>query len=29
VQHEGDASLIPTLLGLLDGVDHQFPIVTP
>ncbi len=29
VQHEGDASLIPTLLGLLDSVDHQFPIVTP
>jgi alkyl sulfatase BDS1-like metallo-beta-lactamase superfamily hydrolase len=29
VPHEGDASLIPTLLGLLDSVDHQFPIVTP
>ena len=29
VQHEGDASLIPTLLSLLDSVDHQFPIVTP
>jgi alkyl sulfatase BDS1-like metallo-beta-lactamase superfamily hydrolase len=29
VQHEGDPSLIPALLGLLDGVDHQFPIVTP
>ena len=29
VPHEGDASLVPTLLGLLDSVDHQFPIVTP
>jgi alkyl sulfatase BDS1-like metallo-beta-lactamase superfamily hydrolase len=29
VQHEGDASLVPTLLRLLDSVDHQFPIVTP
>ena len=29
VQHEGDPSLISALLGLLDGVDHQFPIVTP
>jgi alkyl sulfatase BDS1-like metallo-beta-lactamase superfamily hydrolase len=29
VQHEGDASLIPTILGLLDSEDHQFPIVTP
>ena len=26
VQHEGDASLLPTLLGLLDSV---VPIVTP
>ena len=29
VQHEGDASLVPALLTLLDRVDHQFPIVTP
>jgi alkyl sulfatase BDS1-like metallo-beta-lactamase superfamily hydrolase len=29
VQQQGDASLIATLLGLLDSVDHQFPIVTP
>ena len=27
--HTGDAGLVATLLGLLDGVDHQFPIVTP
>jgi alkyl sulfatase BDS1-like metallo-beta-lactamase superfamily hydrolase len=29
VQHEGDASLLPTLLRLLDSADHQLPIVTP
>ncbi len=29
VTHTGDASQWPTLLGLLDTVDHQFPIVTP
>ena len=28
-EHSGDASLVPTLLGLLDSVDLQFPIVTP
>jgi alkyl sulfatase BDS1-like metallo-beta-lactamase superfamily hydrolase len=28
-EHAGDASLVPTLLGLLDSVDLQFPIVTP
>ena len=27
--YTGDAGLVPTLLGLLDTVDHQFPIVTP
>ena len=26
---EGDASVIPKLLALLDEVDHQFAIVTP
>ena len=29
VTHDGDATLVPTLLALLDTVDHQFPIVTP
>jgi alkyl sulfatase BDS1-like metallo-beta-lactamase superfamily hydrolase len=29
VSHEGDAGVIGALLGLLDRVDHQFPIVTP
>ena len=27
--HDGDTSLLATLLGLVDRVDHQFPIVTP
>jgi alkyl sulfatase BDS1-like metallo-beta-lactamase superfamily hydrolase len=27
--HTGDAGLVATLLGLLDTVDHQFPMVTP
>ncbi|MET0188173.1 MAG: alkyl sulfatase dimerization domain-containing protein [Pseudonocardia sediminis] len=29
VSHTGDAGLLPALLGLLDGVDHRFPMVTP
>jgi alkyl sulfatase BDS1-like metallo-beta-lactamase superfamily hydrolase len=29
VSHDGDAGVIGTLLGLVDSVDHQFPIVTP
>jgi alkyl sulfatase BDS1-like metallo-beta-lactamase superfamily hydrolase len=29
IEHTGDASVLPTLLGLLDSVDHQFAIVTP
>ena len=29
IEHTGDPSLLPTLLGLLDDVDHQFAIVTP
>ena len=29
VAHTGDAGAVATLLGLVDSVDHQFPIVTP
>ena len=29
VSHDGDAGVIGTLLGLVDSVDHRFPIVTP
>jgi len=29
VSHDGDATLLPTLLGLVDSVDHQFAMVTP
>ena len=29
IEHSGDPSVLPTLLGLLDTVDHQFPVVTP
>jgi alkyl sulfatase BDS1-like metallo-beta-lactamase superfamily hydrolase len=29
VTHDGDLSLVPALLAFVDGVDHQFPIVTP
>jgi len=29
VTADGDTGLVRTLLGLLDSVDHQFPIVTP
>jgi len=29
VSHVGDATVLLTLLGLLDTVDHQFPMVTP
>ena len=29
VEHDGDAGALLTILGLLDTVDHQFPIVTP
>ena len=29
VAHEGDLAQFGTLVGLLDSVDHQFPIVTP
>ena len=29
VEHSGDLAQFATLVGLLDTVDHQFPIVTP
>jgi alkyl sulfatase BDS1-like metallo-beta-lactamase superfamily hydrolase len=29
IEHTGDPGVLPTLLGLLDTVDHQFAIVTP
>ncbi len=29
VSFEGDATVVGTVLGLLDRVDHQFPMVTP
>jgi alkyl sulfatase BDS1-like metallo-beta-lactamase superfamily hydrolase len=29
VEHSGDLGQFTTLVGLLDSVDHQFPIVTP
>jgi alkyl sulfatase BDS1-like metallo-beta-lactamase superfamily hydrolase len=29
IEHTGDPSVLPILLGLLDTVDHQFPMVTP
>ena len=29
VTSKGDVTLVPALLGLVDRVDHQFPIVTP
>ncbi|MFF1571339.1 alkyl sulfatase C-terminal domain-containing protein [Leifsonia sp. NPDC058292] len=29
VEHAGDLAQFGTLVGLLDSVDHQFPIVTP
>jgi alkyl sulfatase BDS1-like metallo-beta-lactamase superfamily hydrolase len=29
VSHIGDAAVLLTLLGLLDTVDHQFPMVSP
>ena len=29
VDSEGDITLVSTILGLVDRVDHQFPIVTP
>jgi alkyl sulfatase BDS1-like metallo-beta-lactamase superfamily hydrolase len=29
VEHSGDLAQFATLVGLLDSVDHQFPIVTP
>jgi alkyl sulfatase BDS1-like metallo-beta-lactamase superfamily hydrolase len=27
--HSGDTKVLAVLLGLVDRVDHQFPIVTP
>ncbi|MEU4095636.1 alkyl sulfatase dimerization domain-containing protein [Streptomyces sp. NPDC026673] len=29
VEHEGDLKVVATLVGLLDGADQDFPIVTP
>ena len=29
LDHVGDPTVLVTLLGLLDTVDHQFPMVTP